>query len=52
MKSMDGSLMKTAVSPTFEKSCSETMKVAEPNRPSRRAASQASVKASSVPPMQ
>ena len=44
--------MKTAVSPTLAKSCSETMKVAEPNRVSPLAASQASVMASSVPPMQ
>src|SRR5208283_3167596 len=31
--------MNTAVSPTREKSCSETMKVTEPNRRSRLAAS-------------
>jgi len=42
----------TAVSPTREKSCSETMNVAELKRESRLAASHARVIASSVPPMQ
>ena len=41
-----------AVSPTLEKSCIETMNVAELNRLSPCVASQAKVVISSVPPMQ
>ena len=52
MKSILSSPMKMPVSPTLEKSCIETMKVAELNRLSPCVASQARVVISSVPPMQ
>src|SRR5260370_69228 len=52
MYSICGSSMNTAVSPTSEKSSSDTMNVAAPKRSSCRAARYASVVASSVPPMQ